>query len=97
MGDRLFLNGRKSIFPGATTSENSIPFESVSMPLGREAPSVGLVGDGERKDESRSGGWRGHRHQRHARYIDGRWDPTDMGPLTNWTSVGDKVPVHNTI
>jgi hypothetical protein len=81
-----------------TTSENLIPFESVSTPLGREAPSVGLVGDG------------GEKKRREGEAVGGGLDASvtpgklmvdetrrSMGPLANWTFLGDKVPVHNMI
>lgn len=63
-GDRLFLNrwNRRSVYiSSATTSENLIAFESVSMQfkLGRVPPSVGLVGDvGEKKMRAEAAvGW----------------------------------------
>lgn len=82
-GDTRDRLGQKNIFPGASNSKILIAFESVSTPWRKEPASVGpvaVVGDsGEKKKKSRRGGWWRPKRQRHVRYPDGRWDPTEHG------------------
>jgi hypothetical protein len=80
--------------PGSTFDENRIAWKSVSMPVGRDA-SVGLVvGDGGEKKVRGEGVGEG---------LDTSVTPgvlmvdetrRSLGPLANWTFLGDEVPVH---
>ena len=97
-GDTRDRLGQKNIFPGASNSKILIAFESVSTPWRKEPASVGpvaVVGNGgekKRRAEGVVGGGLDASVTSGILMVDGT--RRSMGPLANWTFLGDKVPVH---